>query len=289
MEDDEPVLVYVRIRPENVLEQSSGSGSDFASSQLSPTNSRSSWTSLTQATQQAASRQDFKCAHILDDKTVRITPPDHANGARKSVAAVDDKVFTFDRVFPDDSTQEDIYKSVSEHVKAAVRGYNSTIFAYGSTGSGKSHTMTGNSTAPGIIPRAISEIFSIIEATATQESDIYFYVRISYVELYNNSFRNLLDFASKDLAMRAQQGQEPGSESSYFDSRASGPRSPTHGSGHRNEKIEVRESKVAGVFLDGPPFLRIPVTTAHEAFQLIAKGNKSRAVGSTQCNDVSSR
>ena len=60
--------------------------------------------------------------------------------------------------------------------------------------------MTGTSAAPGIIPRAISEIFSIIEATAMQEKDVFFYVRLSYVELYNNSFRNLLEFASKELS-----------------------------------------------------------------------------------------
>lgn len=57
---------------------------------------------------------------------------------------------------------------------------------------------------------------------------------------------------------------------------------------HRSDKIEVRESQSAGVFLAGHN-LRIPVTTAQEAFRLIARGNKSRATGSTQCNDVSSR
>jgi centromeric protein E len=62
--------------------------------------------------------------------------------------------------------------------------------------------MTGNHNAPGVIPRAISEIFSIIETTAAQEQDVYFYVRISYVELYNNNFRNLLENASKELAMK---------------------------------------------------------------------------------------
>ena len=49
--------------------------------------------------------------------------------------------------------------------------------------------MTGTSAAPGIIPRAISEIFSIIETTAAHEKDVFFYVRISFVELYNNNFR----------------------------------------------------------------------------------------------------
>ena len=50
-------------------------------------------------------------------------------------------------------------------------------------------TMSGNSANPGIVPRAISEIFSMIEATAAEEKDVYFYVRLSLVELYNNNFR----------------------------------------------------------------------------------------------------
>jgi centromeric protein E len=54
---------------------------------------------------------------------------------------------------------------------------------------GKTFSMTGTSAHPGIIPRAISDIFSIVEATAAQEKDVFFYVRLSFVELYNNTFR----------------------------------------------------------------------------------------------------
>ena len=232
--------------------------------------------------------------------------------SRKGAPVVDDKVFSFDRVFPEEGTQDDLYQSVSAHVKATIRGYNTTIFAYGSTGSGKSYTMTGTGSSPGIIPRAISEIFSIIETTAAQESDVFFYVRLSYVELYNNKFRNLLEAASKDLAAKeriserasafedSEDGMTPGSgtsgtgplsnmsNSSRDQGRSTSPTQLHPGLLHRTDKIEVRESQSAGVFLAGPN-LRIPVTTAQEAFQLIAKGNKIRAIGSTQCNDVSSR
>jgi hypothetical protein len=230
----------------------------------------------------------------IDEKTVRVIPPDGAlGGRRKSVPAVDEKLFTFDNVFGEDSSQEELYNCVSAHIKATVRGYNTTIFAYGSTGSGKSYTMTGNSSAPGIIPRAISEVFSIIETTAAQESDVFFYVRISYVELYNNNFRNLLEFASKELAAKGDKDEQVldeqrSSSSPRASSRSTSPTQIHPGLSQRNDKIEVRESQSAGVFLAGPN-LRIPVTTAQEAFQLIAKGNKHRAVGSTQCNDQSSR
>lgn len=264
MSDDsgETVQVFVRIRPEEVT-SSIGQG------------------------------QGTKCASLLDERTIRLTPPDGTSGLmRKAVSAVDDRLFSFDKIFSEDCSQEDIYKNVSTYVKATVRGYNTTIFAYGSTGSGKSYTMTGTSACPGIIPRAISEIFSIIETTAAQEQDVFFYVRLSYVELYNNNFRNLLEFASKELALKEKENTPDDSNvgDTLNDSRVLKvvPPSQHPGFAQRNEKIEVRESQSAGVFLAGPN-LRIPVTTAQEAFQLIARGNRSRATGSTQCNDVSSR
>ena len=265
--------VFVRIRPE---------ADDLMRSSRS--------TPLTRQSMGSTMSETIKCVAQVDDKTVRIMPPDGALGSRKAVSAVDDKIFSFDRVLPEDATQEDMYQSVSAHVKATVRGYNTTIFAYGSTGSGKSHTMTGNSTAPGIIPRAISEIFSIIEATAAEESDVFFYVRLSYVELYNNNFRNLLDFASRELAAKEKTAQRAETDEGGAGGRgrSTSPSQMHPGLAQRTDKIEVRESQSAGVFLAGPN-LRIPVTTAQEAFQLIAKGNRARAVGSTQCNDVSSR
>ena len=253
------------------------------------------------------------CVHLRDAFTLQIVAPGDSNSSvRKTSAAVDDKIFAFDRIFAEDATQEKLYESVSEHVQATVKGYNTTIFAYGSTGSGKSHTMTGNSSAPGIIPRAISEIFSIIQTTAAQEPDVFFYVRLSYVELYNNSFRNLLEFASKELGsasttndanIKDRHNQMRGSRDDHEDDSVAGDHagqshkqqqqqqqniSPSQIVTNRGDKIEVRESAAAGVFLAGPN-IRIPVTTAHEAFQLIARGNKTRAVAATQCNDFSSR
>ncbi len=129
-----------------------------------------------------------KCIVAIDDKTVRVDPPDPASG-RKNIPAIDSKLMTYDKVFGETSQQEDIYQSVSHHVRATIRGYNTTIFALGCTGSGKTYTMSGNSSSPGIVPRAISDLFSMIEATAAEEKDVYFYVRISLVELYNNNFR----------------------------------------------------------------------------------------------------
>ena len=177
--------------------------------------------------------------------------------------------------------------------------------------------MTGCSSAPGVIPRAVSDIFSMIETTTNIENDVYFYVRLSYVELYNNLFRNLLEFASKDLKDKdkekeKEKGDLSTSQSSREESdimdislntsiasgkelalrRLSAPVQYTPNAKGANpmraDKIEVRESQSTGVFLAGPN-LRIPITSAKEAFQLINRGNKFRAIGSTNCNEQSSR
>ena len=267
--------MFVRIRPENEKSlKASTSSSSIRSIDLT--------------------RPDgtLSCVSIIDGNTVRLVQPE-GYGSRKSVSAVDDKHYTFSKVFGENSNQEDIYDHVSSHVRATVNGYNSTIFAYGSTGSGKSYTMTGNSSDPGIIPRAISEIFSIIETTTSQENDVYFYVRLSYVELYNNSFRNLLDFASKELTSKennelSQIDLNMSITSASGASTAGGSKRSSTSISIQRDKIEVRESQSAGVFLAGPN-IRIPVTSASEAFSLINRGNKFRAVGSTQCNDSSSR
>jgi hypothetical protein len=105
--------------------------------------------------------------------------------------------------------------------------------------------------------------------------------------------RNLLEFASKELGskdMKDDNAMMRGTGNRTSDARSTSPTTihPNIGLNSRPDKIEVRESQSAGVFLAGQN-LRIPVTSAQEAFKLINRGNKNRATGSTQCNDISSR
>jgi predicted acyl esterase len=96
-----------------------------------------------------------------------------------------------------------------------------------------------------------------------------------------------LDFAAKELDAAGK--SENDSAGPLTRNRPTSPTTihPTIAAS-RSDKIEVRESQSAGVFLAGHN-LRIPVTTAQEAFKLINRGLKNRATGSTQCNDISSR
>ena len=97
--------------------------------------------------------------------------------------------FTFDYVFDIPSTQEFVYvQSAQPAVISVLEGYNSTIFAYGQTGTGKTHTMEGFTYNPedperGIVPRCIEDIFNNIETVSN--SNTKFIIRPSYLQLYN--------------------------------------------------------------------------------------------------------
>jgi centromeric protein E len=69
-----------------------------------------------------------------------------------------------------------------------MEGYHGTVFAYGMTGTGKTFSMQGTTTSPGVIPLAITDIFSYIRETPHRE----FLLRVSYLEIYNEKIHDLL-------------------------------------------------------------------------------------------------
>ncbi|XP_019438183.1 PREDICTED: kinesin-like protein KIN-7D, mitochondrial isoform X2 [Lupinus angustifolius] len=79
-----------------------------------------------------------------------------------------------------------------------MEGINGTVFAYGVTSSGKTHTMHGDQNAPGIIPLAIKDVFSMIQDTPGRE----FLLRVSYLEIYNEVINDLLDPTGQNLRVR---------------------------------------------------------------------------------------
>ena len=119
--------------------------------------------------------------------SIALLPP----RATASGAQAQSKTFTLDAVF-DGGTQEELFEEARPLVCDAIDGYNATIFAFGCTGSGKTHTMSGPRSAPGNMPRAVSLIFSEVQRRAQLDESAAFLVRVSFVELYNNSFRDLL-------------------------------------------------------------------------------------------------
>ncbi|KNC48260.1 uncharacterized protein AMSG_11810 [Thecamonas trahens ATCC 50062] len=99
-----------------------------------------------------------------------------------------DREYSFTHVFGMDSTQDQIFSETTQLVQSAVDGYNVCIFAYGQTGSGKTYTMTGAPDAPGITPRAFSQIFD-----SFQHQPNYTYSVSCYMfEIYNDNLVDLL-------------------------------------------------------------------------------------------------
>ena len=102
--------------------------------------------------------------------------------------------FTFDQVFDWDSTQSQIFEySAESTINDVLNGYNGTIFAFGQTGSGKTFTMMGKDTdeLKGLIPRIVERIFDRI--LKSDDEDIEFTVRVSYLEIYLEKIRDLLN------------------------------------------------------------------------------------------------
>ncbi|XP_059034633.1 kinesin-like protein KIFC1 isoform X3 [Mustela lutreola] len=102
--------------------------------------------------------------------------------------------FSFDRVFPPGSGQDQVFEEIAMLVQSALDGYPVCIFAYGQTGSGKTFTMEGgpggDPQVEGLIPRALRHLFSVAQELGGQGWTYSFVA--SYVEIYNETVRDLL-------------------------------------------------------------------------------------------------
>eukprot|EP01038_Epipyxis_sp_PR26KG_P007746 gene7746-10523_t len=194
------------------------------------------------------------------------------------------KSYEFDSIFCEDARQEEIYSQISDLVVSTVNGFNSTILVHGATGSGKTHTMIGDDYDPGIIPRAMEDLFNQLEIMKSNEPEKMFFIEISFVEFYNNQFRNLI-YKLEDENKIARSN---GLFGNYFDSS---PKSPTIKSPKKSsklEKIDIHESNDIGVFLSGNG-VRQHVTCAQEALDFVHLGNKNRVIKLNEDNEKSSR
>ena len=161
--------------------------------------------------------------------------------------------YTFDYIFGMDSTQEEVYEIAAvPSIESLVEGYNSTIFAYGQTGTGKTYTMEGftydySSPKRGLIPRAIEDIFKYIENNLN--SDTTFIIRITYLQIYNESIDDLLKSEKKHLT--------------------------------------IRESQKKGLYVEG--LSEWAIRSPNDIYALLERGEQCRTKASTKMNDVSSR
>ncbi|XP_043089992.1 kinesin heavy chain-like [Puntigrus tetrazona] len=108
------------------------------------------------------------------------------------------------------TTQEQVYNTCAKQiVKDVLGGYNGTIFAYGQTSSGKTHTMEGNLHDPqqmGIIPRIAEDIFNHI---FSMDENLEFHIKVSYFEIYMEKIRDLLDVTKTNLSVHEDKNRVP--------------------------------------------------------------------------------
>ena len=160
------------------------------------------------------------------------------------------KRFTFDCVYDESIKQEDIFaESAFPIIENILEGYNGTIFAYGQTGTGKTHTMAGVIDDPdlkGITPRAFETIFKSINIDTNKQ----YLVRASYLEIYKEE---VLDLLNKNGI----------------------------------EKLELKEKPGSGVYVKD--LSTALVENSEKMMEIMIRGNKNRHVGQTKMNTESSR
>ncbi|KAI9728411.1 MAG: kinesin-like protein Klp5 [Chrysothrix sp. TS-e1954] len=193
---------------------------------------------------------------VVDDRCLVFDPPEDNPVQRfsKSVVPqqgkrVKDQTFAFDKVFDDNTSQSDVYEATTKNLLDSVLdGYNATVFAYGATGCGKTHTITGTVQQPGIIFMTMQELF---EQIADVQDDKVTEISLSYLEIYNETIRDLL---------------VPGSNKGGLMLREDA-----------NQAVSV-----AGLSSHNPQ-------NVSEVMDMIVRGNEYRTMSPTEANATSSR
>ncbi|XP_069547746.1 kinesin-like protein KIF22 isoform X1 [Brachyistius frenatus] len=110
--------------------------------------------------------------------------------------------YHFDVFHDEQTTQREVFlSSVKPVLPHVLNGQNASVFAYGPTGAGKTHTMLGGSEQPGVIPRAVREVVNLVKAKDGGEGWDYS-IGMSYLEIYNEKVLDLLSPSSQDLPIR---------------------------------------------------------------------------------------
>ncbi|KAM8729399.1 kinesin-like protein KIF22 isoform 1-T2 [Acanthopagrus schlegelii] len=108
--------------------------------------------------------------------------------------------YHFDAFHGEQTTQQEVFlSSVKPILPHILKGQNASVFAYGPTGAGKTHTMMGSSEQPGVIPRAVREVFNLVKA---EDEGWDYSIGMSYLEIYNEKVLDLLSPNSQDLPIR---------------------------------------------------------------------------------------
>lgn len=111
--------------------------------------------------------------------------------------------YHLDAFHDEQTTQQGVFVANVKPILAHIlRGQNASVFAYGPTGAGKTHTMLGTPKQPGVIPRAVREVFNQVQVLGEEQEAWDCSVSMSYLEIYNEKVRDLLSPGAQDLPIR---------------------------------------------------------------------------------------
>ncbi|PPE00697.1 hypothetical protein GOBAR_DD02276 [Gossypium barbadense] len=138
---------------------------------------------------------------VKNNKEVVVLDPDLSKDYLDRIQnRTKEKKYCFDHAFGPQSTNLDTYqKCISTIISGVVQGLNATVFAYGSTGSGKTYTMVGTQHDPGLMVLSLHTIFDLIRRDKSSDE---FEVTCSYLEVYNEVIYDLLEKSSGSLELR---------------------------------------------------------------------------------------
>ncbi|MCJ1246234.1 kinesin-like protein Klp8 [Trapelia coarctata] len=202
-----------------------------------------------------------KCiVQMKDSQTILVPPPEAEErlrglkggkvGEGQKVFAFDRSYWSFDRKDPHYAGQDSLFTDLgSPLLDNAFQGYNNCIFAYGQTGSGKSYSMMGYGEEAGVIPQICKDMFERINAIQ-QDKNLNCTVEVSYLEIYNERVRDLLNPTTKG-------------------------------------NLKVREHPSTGPYVED--LAKLVVRSFPEIENLMDEGNKARTVAATNMNETSSR
>eukprot|EP00762_Andalucia_godoyi_P004697 ANDGO_03650.mRNA.1 Kinesin-like protein 5 len=161
-----------------------------------------------------------------------------------------DMKYAFDRIFDGTTTQLEVYEGTTKFlIDGVLNGYNATVFAYGATGAGKTYTMMGcDHSGPGVMVLTMIDLFKAIENSKADRSvNVY----MSYLEVYNEQIRDLLNPSTK------------------------------------SQLLELREDKAKGMCVAN--LSQVTPSDADEVLRLLEEGNRNRTQHPTEANATSSR
>lgn len=202
--------------------------------------------------------RNAKCiVQMKDNQTVLSPSPEVEARTGKGAKAVGQHTFAFDKSYwsfdrkddnyaGQDNLHNDLGKPLLDN---AFQGYNNCIFAYGQTGSGKSYSMMGYGSEAGVIPKICQDMFERI-GEMQQDKNLHCTVEVSYLEIYNERVRDLLNPSTKG-------------------------------------NLKVREHPSTGPYVED--LAKLVVSSFNEIEHLMDEGNKARTVAATNMNETSSR